>query len=217
MGRRRADRWIAVCGGVLVNGLILGALVLIEEPAPAVEEQPAIMLELERPQRRLSPARQARTGSRSVKPSARPARSSAAEGEAPPAFVAPEWPPAPAIDPQWAVDPKVVDRWRLQEGAPSMGIGRFQRACSGHTSEHMTPDEKERCYDAWGKRPSKRPSPDFIGPIDERQWEEHEFGPRKPPTADQDKRRRRDLCRVVGRMRKANPSGPPLVRQGACP
>lgn len=210
-------RWIAASGGVLVNGLILGALVLIEEPPPLVEEPPVIVLELERPQRRQSPEPRASPGSRSATPQPTPARFTAMDGGAPPAAATPEGPPAPAIDTQWTIDPKVVDRWRLLEGNPSMGIGRFQRACLGHTSEHMTPEEKEACYNAWGKRPEKRPSPNFIGPIDERQWEEHEFGPRKPPTAEEDKRRHRDLCRVVGRIRKANPSGPPLVRQGACP
>ena len=218
MRRRGTDRWIAVCGGVLVNGLILGALVLIEEPAPLLEDQPVIVLELERPQRRLSPERQTRGGSRSARPRAGPVRSTAADGEGPPAIVAPEGPPAPVIDPQWTVDPKIVDRWRLQEGNPSMGIGRFQRACLGHTSEHMTPDEKERCYNGWSDRPTtKRPSPTFVGPIDERHWEVPEPTPPRRTTADQDKRRQRDLCRVVGRMQKANPSGPPLVRQGACP
>uniref|UniRef100_UPI0025D70D71 hypothetical protein n=1 Tax=uncultured Caulobacter sp. TaxID=158749 RepID=UPI0025D70D71 len=165
-----------------------------------------------------APQRQAPAGARSAATAA-PTRATTSENESAPATVAPEAPPAPAVvDPEWKVDPKAVDRWRLLEGNPSMGVGRFRRACLGQTSEHMTPEQKEACYDAWGKRPDKRPSPNFIGPIDERKWEAYEFsGPRKRPTADDDRRNRRDLCRVVGRMRNANPSGPPLVRRGACP
>lgn len=208
-------RWIAASGGVLVNGLILGALVLIDEPPPRVDEAPVIMLDLERPQRRVSPRRQAGGGARSAQAAAVFAPATSA-GEGSPAVTA-EAQPMPAIDPEWKVDPKVVDRWRLLEGDPSMGIGRFRRACLGQSSEHMTPDEKEACYDAWGKRPDKRPSPSFIGPIDERKWEEHQFSPRKRSTPDDDKRRRRDLCRTVERMRKADPSMKPVLRQGACP
>lgn len=208
-------RWLATAGGVLVNGLILGALVLIEEPAPLLEEPPVFVLELEKPQRRTAPRRQASAGARSAA-AATPVRATSSEGEGTPAVAAPQAPPALAVDPEWKVDPKVVDRWRLLEGG--LGTGRAKRACLGQTSEHMTPEEKEACYDAWGKKPEKRPSPTFIGPIDERKWEEHEFsGPPKRTTADDDKRRRRDLCRVVGRLSKANPSGAPLVRQGACP
>jgi hypothetical protein len=211
-------RWLATAGGVLVNGLILGALVLIEEPAPLLEEPPVIVLELEKPQKRAAPQRQASAGGRSATAAAAvtPAPATSSEGEGTPTVTAPAAPPAPAVDPGWKIDPKVVDRWRLLEGG--LGTGRAKRACLGQTSEHMTPEEKEACYDAWGKKPDKRPSPTFIGPIDERKWEEYEFsGPPRRPTADEDKRRRRDLCRAVGRVLKANPSGPPLVRQGACP
>ena len=189
---------------------------LIEEPSPFVGEQPVIVLDLERPQKRTAPQRQASAGARSVG-GARAARSTASEGEGPPAVAAPEASPSPSVDPRWTVDPKVVDRWRLLEGNASMGIGRFQRACLGHTSEHMTPEEKEACYNAWGRRPDKRPSPNFIGPIDERKWESHEFGPRKRPTSEDDKRQRRNLCRTVERMRNADPSMKSGLRQGACP
>lgn len=207
-------RWLATAGGVLVNGLILGALVLIEEPAPLLEEPPVFVLELEKPQRRTAPRRQASAGARSAA-AATPTRATTSQGESAPAVAAPDAPPAPAVDPEWKIDPKVVDRWRLLEGG--LGAGRAKRACLGQTSEHMTPEEKEACYDAWGKKPEKRPSPTFSGPIDERKWEVPEPGPPRRPTADDDKRNRRDLCRVVGRLRKANPSGAPLVRQGACP
>jgi len=222
MGRRGlwTRRWIAASGGVLVNGLILGALVLIEEPAPLLEDPPVIILELERSQRRVSPQRQTSAPARSAAPTQAASNQPAVlEGEGPPTPDAPsEAPPAPVVDPQWRVDQKTLDRWKLTEGVPAAGRGRYTRACSGLSSEHMTPDEKERCYGGWSDRPTtKRPSPNFVGPIDERHWEVPEPSPPRRTTADEDKRRRRDLCRVVGRMNKANPSGPPLVRQGACP
>lgn len=210
-------RWLAASGGVLVNGLILGALILIEEPPPLLEEPPVIVLDLERPQKRTSPQRQAAAGSRSAAQAvATPAQPTASEGEGPPAVAAAQAPPAPPVDPEWTVDPKVVDRWRLLEGNPSMGIGRLRRACLGQTSEHMTPEEKEACYNSWGHRPDKRPTPNFIGPIDERKWEVPDPSPPRRPTSEDDKRQRRNLCRTVERMRKADPSMKSGLRRGAC-
>lgn len=213
-------RSIAVLGGVLVNGLVLGALVLIEEPPPQLGEHPVILLEIERPERRVPPRSAAASGrpATSMAPASTPlavvggmpdhGKPTQAEADA----------PAPPIDPQWRVDPKAVERWRLTEGVPEWNWGRYYRACKGLSSEHMTPDEKERCYSGWKDRPTtKRPSPDFVGPIDERHWAFHEPDRSRRSTAEEDKLRRRDLCRVVGQMRRANPSGPPLVRQGACP
>lgn len=47
MARRHGSRrWIAVSGGVLINGLILGALLMIEGSPPLVEEPPVLILEL---------------------------------------------------------------------------------------------------------------------------------------------------------------------------
>ncbi|ADG09606.1 hypothetical protein B7G68_05695 [Caulobacter segnis] len=209
-------RWVALSGGVLINALILGALLMIEGSPPLVEEAPVIILELEHPRKRTPPPRsRAAAGARSA---ARvPSRSTVSEGEGRPAAVDPALSPALSVDPEWRVDPEAVDRWRLLEGNPAMGAGRFRRACLGQTSEHMTPEEKDACHEAWGKRPDKRPSPTFIGPIDERKWEVHQFGPRRPSTSADDKRRRRDLCRAYDRMRKADPSTLTVLRQGACP
>lgn len=211
-----SSRWVALSGGVLINGLILGALLMIEGAPPLAEESPVIILELERPQKRTLPApTRAAAGARSV--ARAPSRPAVSEDEGRPAVPAAASAPAPAVDPEWMVDPKIVDRWRLSEGDPAMGVGRFRRACLGQTREHMTPEEKDACFEAWGKRPDRRPSPTFIGPIDERKWEAHQFGPRKPSTSADDKRRRRDLCRVYDRMRKADQSTSTVLRQGACP
>lgn len=217
-------RWIAASGGVLVNGLILGALVLIEEPPPVVGEQPVIILALERPQKRASPQRRASAGARSAN-SARATRSTASEGEGPPALAAPEAPPAHTVDPQWTVDPKVVDRWRLLEGNVSMGIGRYKRACPGLSSEHLTPDEKERCIASWQDRPdSRRPSPSFIGPVDETKWEEHRRAPKTQSIYDKEVARKQH-CRDYRRgrtpgfsERNLSSTGrpPPTLRERGC-
>jgi hypothetical protein len=212
-------RWLAASGGVLVNGLILGALVLIEEPPPLLEEPPVIILDLEKPERRTAPQRQAAAaGARSVA-RATPARSSISKGEGLPAVAAPSAPSAPAADPAWSVDPKVVDRWRLLEGNASMGTGRLKRACLGLSNEHMTSEEKEACYNGWGHRPDKRPSPNFIGPIDETKWETPE--PKPPQRFDE---RRKQRCRDYRRGRTpgfaernlSTGGPPPRLSEGGC-
>lgn len=210
-------RWLAASGGVLVNGLILGALVLIEEPPPPLEEPPVIVLELERPRKRASPHRQAAAGARSAARAA-PASTATSEGEGPPA-VALSAPSAPVVDPEWRVDPKVVGRWRLLEGNASMGTGRLKRACLGLGNEHMTPEEKEACYNGWGRKADKRPSPSFIGPIDERKWEIPE--PKPPERFDEPRGQR---CRDYRRGRTpgfaernlSTGGPPPRLSEGGC-
>lgn len=208
-------RWLAVSGGLLINGLVLGALVLIEEPPPLVGEQPVIVLELERSRRSTAPQRQASSGARSV--ASAPAQATTSEGGEAPAVTTADTPPAPVLDPEWKVDPKVVDHWRLLEGG--LGTGRAKRACLGQTSEHMTPEEKQACYDAWGKKPDKRPTPTFIGPIDERKWEVPE--PKAPPRFDEPRRQRcRDYRRgrTPGFSERNMPTGapPPSLRERGC-
>lgn len=218
MGRgARSRRWIAGAGGVAINTLVLGGLALLER-APSVGEIPVMVVELQRVEREPEPKpRRANSGAAAAGAAAETSASASRSGEAAASDVALAAPEAPAVDPAWRVDPKAVERWKITEGAPEWGWGRYRRACSGSTSEHMTPEEKERCYNGWGGRRDKRPSPNFVGPIDETKWETPEPGPRKPPSADQEKRRHRDLCRVHDRLRKADPSAPPILRQGACP
>ena len=208
-------RWLAVSGGLLVNGLVLGVLVLIEEPPPLVGEQPVIVLELERSRRSTAPQPQAASGARSV--ASAPAQATASEGGEAPAVTTADTTPAPVLDPEWKVDPKVVDHWRLLEGG--LGTGRAERACLGQTSEHMTPEEKQACYDAWGKKPDKRQTPTFIGPIDERKWEVPE--PKAPPRFDEPRRQRcRDYRRgrTPGFSERNMPTGapPPSLRERGC-
>jgi hypothetical protein len=217
-------RWLAASGGVLINGLILGALVLIEEPPPLVEEPPVILLDLEKPERlRPSPRRQhamaAAPAAASLSVATPTASREAGAEEAAPAVAT-----APAVDPAWRIEQKTIDSWRITEGVPEWGWGRYYRACKGRSSEHMTPDEKERCYGGWGGGPrDKRPSPGFVGPIDETRWQDHRPEPKTPSTYDRDVARRQH-CRDYKRSRTPGFSErnvvtgrpPPSLREGAC-
>jgi hypothetical protein len=128
----------------------------------------------------------------------------------------------PEIEDRWRMDPRAVDRWKLTEGVPEWGWGRYYRACKGLSSEHMTPDEKERCYGGWRDRKDKRPSPAFVGPIDEIPWQ--------TPTRDSKSRvegegSRKQRCRDYRRgqtpgfsERNLSSTGapPPSLREGGC-
>lgn len=205
---RGGRRWIAVSGGVLINGLILAALVLVEEPAPVVEEQPVIVVDLERFERQRPRSRplSARAASRSAAP-ANETPSAAPDGATgqltgPPATV------SPATEPAWTVDPKAVEQWRLTEGNPDYGWGRHHRACRGLSNEHMTPEEKERCYGGVPKPPST-----FIGPTDGRRvWE-------REPKFENRQTRRQERCRTYRAIRTqpgAEPPPMPSLREGGC-
>jgi hypothetical protein len=221
MGRGgRTRRAIAAAGGVLINGLILAALVLVEQAPPVMEEQPVITVELERPQRR-KPREPRRATTRAPSTTSRPtveapasvaAPTADGEASAEPVPVA----PSPPIDPAWRVDPKVVDRWRLQEGNAAMGAGRVKRACLGLSNEHMTPEEKEACYAGWGGKRDKRPSPGFVGPIDERKWEIYRPAPKIPSIYDKDARRQ-ERCRDYRRGRTPGFSERNLASTGSPP
>jgi len=216
MGRGgRTRRAIAAAGGVLINGLILAALVLVEQAPPVMEEQPVIILELERPQRRTAPrspsaaSRAASTSPRSRREAPAPEPSVVESGEpANPALATPE------IDPTWRIDRQTLDRWRLTEGVPAANWGRYYRACAGLSSEHMTPDEKARCHGGWSDRKDKRPSPNFIGPIDETKWETPE--PKRPSIYDKDAVRKQ-RCRDYRRGRTPGFSERNLASTGSPP
>jgi hypothetical protein len=198
-------------GGILINGLILAALVLVEEPAPVVEDQPVIVVDLERFERQRPRPRpvsaRAVSASRSTASAQAAAPSAAPDGTA----ARPTEPPAaasPAIEPAWTVDPKAVERWRLTEGNPDYGWGRYYRACKGLSNEHMTPEEKERCYGGSPKPPST-----FIGPIDGRKvWQPQ-------PKFENSQTRRQERCRTYRGIRTqpgADPPPMPSLREGGC-
>jgi len=215
-------RWLAASGGLLINGLILGALALIEEPPPVVGEQPVLLLDLERPERPRSPRRSVAAAASSASPSRAVATpSDRADGETGPPANTSSDPTQPAIDPAWRVDPKVVDRWRLIEGDAAMRLGRVKRACLGSGSEHMTQEEKEACYAGWGARRDRRPSPGFIGPVDETPWQAPQ--PELPSRYDTEGARF-ERCRDYRRGRTpgfsernvATGSPPPSLRERGC-
>ena len=224
MGRGAwARRWVAASGGVLVNGLILGALTLIKEPAPRIEEQPVIILALERPERRRAPPR---TTSSAPMPIASPASADPEPSEPMIADALPGGTPPPAappdIDPQWRIEQKTIERWTLTEGVPASNWGRYYRACKGLSNEHMTPDEKERCYGGNDRPANRRPSQGFIGPIDEKRWQVPE-----PKTASRYDAAgaRKQRCRDNRRGRTpgfsernlaSTGAPPPSLREGGC-
>lgn len=218
-----ARRWLAVSGGLLINGLILAALVMLEAPPLVVEEAPVLLLDLEpaprsRPTDRPSSSRssQRSASSRPNAPSTPTASPEEGVSVQSPAEMTPE------IEDRWRMNPNAVDRWKLTEGVPEWGWGRYYRACKGLSSEHMTPDEKERCYGGWSGRRDKRPTPAFIGPVDETPWQ--------TPTRDSKSRfagegARKQKCRDYRRGRtpgfsernlSSTGASPPSLREGGC-
>jgi hypothetical protein len=161
MGRgeraRRARLWIALPGGVAINGLLLASLILFERPLPLMEDPPAVALALERPEvrRRTPPRPPSRTTSEataSATPRSTSASAPAAEVSADPPRAAPA---GLAVDPGWAVDggayltPESAARARRAWNAAQER--RYKRACVGLSSEHMTDEEKDRCYGGWNQ------------------------------------------------------------------
>jgi hypothetical protein len=220
---RKAKRWLAASGGLLINGLILGALVMLEAPSLVMDDAPVLLLDLERAPRSRAMDRPSRSrlGRRSApsRPSAAPAPTASVEEGVSGQSVAET---KPEIEDRWRADPKAIDRWKLTEGVPQWGWGRYYRACKGLSSEHMTPDEKERCYGGWSDRKDKRPSPAFIGPIDETRWQ--------TPGRDTTSRfagegARKQRCRDYRRGRtpgfsernlSSTGAPPPGLREGGC-
>ena len=222
---RGSRRWLAASGGLLINGLILGALIQLEAPPLVADDAPVLLLDLERAPRsraadrpsRSRPGRRSATSRQSAAPAPMASPEEGVSGR-PAAETTPE------IEDRWrmAPPPGAVDRWKLTEGVPEWGWGRYYRACKGLSSEHMTPDEKERCYGGWRDRKDKRPSPAFVGPIDEIPWQ--------TPTRDSKSRyegegSRKQRCRDYRRgwtpgfsERNLSSTGapPPSLREGGC-
>lgn len=221
---KQARRWLAVSGGLLINGLLLGGLIIVEAPPLVVDDAPVLMLDLKRASRsRAAPSSsRSRPVSRSAssRPDAAPMPSATVEAEGGSTQPTAEAPPE--IEDRWRMDSKAVDRWKLTEGVPEWRWGRYYRACKGLSSEHMTPEEKDRCYGGWGGRKDRRPSPAFVGPIDENRWE--------TPTRDSKSRfdregDRKQRCRDYRRGRtpgfsernlSSTGAPPPSLREGGC-
>lgn len=220
---KQARRWLAVSGGLLINGLLLGPLIMLEAPHLMVDETPVLMLDLERASRSRAapPASRPRPARRSAssRPDAAPAPMPSVEegGAAQPTVEA-----QPQIEERWRLDSKTIDRWKLTEGVPEWRWGRYYRACKGLSSEHMTPEEKDRCYGGWGGRKDRRPSPAFIGPIDETRWETLTRDSKSRFEREGD---RKERCRAYRRGRtpgfsernlSSTGASPPSLREGGC-
>ena len=224
MGRRNsgAGRWaVAVPAGVAANLRLIGLLTLVER-APPPSEVPPMLFEIDRREDEPRPA--ARRDPAKALPSARsPAAASralAAQGEATPSGDGEAAAGTPAgagttIDPEWRVDPKAVDRWKLTEGNPNFRWGRYQRACQGLSSEHLTDEEKERC---WGGFAAKAP-PTELGPSGRR-------GPRPASRFDAQARQQERCKDYRGSITPGSKSSsvlgfggvadPPRLRDGGC-
>lgn len=220
-GRKGVGRWaVAVPAGVAANLLLIGLLSLVERSAPP-SEVPPMLFEIDRLEDEPRPAEKraaaratpsARSREASSRPSAQPG-AVAAPGEGEGALAGD--PAGPQIDPAWQVDPKALDRWKLTEGNSNFRWGRYHRACQGLSSEHMTDEEKDKC---WGGFADKAP-PTELGPSGRR-------GPRAPSRFDA-QARQQERCRGYrGSITPGSKSGsvlgfggvadPPRLRDGGC-
>jgi hypothetical protein len=155
MGRAKRTRlWIALPGGIAINGLLLAVLVLVERAPPMMEDPSVVEISLERPEprRKTQPSPSARmTSAVTTSHLEQPIEAAAAEVSTAPPQTAQAKPP---VDPAWVVgggayltpESGALAR-RFWDAADRR---RYQRACIGLSSEHMTPEEKDRCWDAWG-------------------------------------------------------------------
>lgn len=215
VGRRRAiGRWaIAAPTGLAVNLLLIGLLLKVERVA-APREPPTMQVELEpAPQElRAPPSRSTRaTASAGERPMAARAPVTTSEAAVPAAIggegagalsEGAAGPGPAAIDPAWQVDPKAVERWRLTEA------GRFKRACSGLSSEHLTDEEKDRCWGGFADRFPKPADPDAPRP-------KPVFKPRglpPPPPSWANDAARQARCNAYRDGRAAQPR----LRDGLC-
>lgn len=217
----RARLWIALPGGLAINGVLLVGLILFKPPPPALEEPPIVTLSLERrPVRRGTTPTPTfrRAGETAISSATSSEAALATEGAAPPSRASPS---TAEIDPAWAVDggayltPQGAARARRVWNAADQR--RYQRACIGLSSEHMTPEEKDRCWDAWG---GARPADDKrIGPREAVRRGPEPLALRDPaekgPFAQQARKQKR--CRDY-RKRTMPGKGvePPPLLQGGC-
>ncbi|MFT4251610.1 MAG: hypothetical protein QM608_03910 [Caulobacter sp.] len=217
-GRREVGRWaLAAPAGLAANLLLIGLLSLVERTAPPVEP-PALLVELDRVEDEppeSAPKRSARAAASSPSSTAAPeARTDTGVSTAPGEGTSPAGPPgpaAPSIDPAWRIDPKAVDRWKLTEGNPDYRWGRYYRACQGLSSEHLTDEEKEKC---WGGFVAKAPPPQ-MGPQGRRAPPPAKFvprGPPPPPSPFAEEARKQARCGAY----RAGCAAQPRLRDGLC-
>ena len=145
--------WVAVPVALAINGFLLVGLTLFD-PAPPVMDDSASVITLERPVSRqdTSPifgSPQRRDAKGATRRKSRTASVTSAVME-----------PSTTSQPSLGVDPA----WVLGDGAylrpetasparrawDAADQRRYQRVCAGLSNEHMTLEEKHRCWDAWG-------------------------------------------------------------------
>lgn len=221
-GRRKLGRWaVAAPAGLAANLLLIGLLSLVERTPPPVEP-PAMLVELDRTEEEDPPRPASKRTAKAASPAARPtgSRSLAEPDGAMPATpgegdgaasAGTPGPSGPAIDPAWRLERKDIDRWRLTEGNPTYRWGRYHRACKGLSSEHLTDEEKDRC---WGGLAAKTPS-SRMGPAGRPAPPPAKFVPRglpppPPPFAEEARKQARCGAYRAGRAEQ------PRLRDGIC-
>lgn len=200
---------------------MLALLVLVEGPPPSDEAPPTFTVSLERPEAvrtslPVPPSRMlGQAGPLKSDPSIVASRAEAG------VLASPAAPPA-RIDPGWTVGKGEYltpeSGARARKAWEAMDQLRYKRACMGLSDEHMTPEEKDRCWDAWG---GAAPAADKrIGPKAE---VPRPFDPlTQAHPADKgrltEQARKQERCRAY---RKHSLPGtisvpPPLLRGGGC-
>jgi hypothetical protein len=227
---RRARLWVALPGGAAINGALLLGLILFEPSPPILEEPPLVTLSLERQpeRRRTAPAPTFRTADETaISPAALSEAAPATRGPTPSSQASP--PPA-GIDPAWTVDggawvdparrAQALARWKLVEGGPgTIHRGRFGRACAGLSNEHMTDEEKDRCYGGWNDA-YERQIGKKIGPREAPYRDPGPLALKDPgeqgPFAKQ--ARKQERCRDYRKRTMPGMKGvePPPLREGGC-
>lgn len=223
MGRAKRTRlWIALPGGIVINGLLLVGLILFERAPPMMGEAPIVEVSLERPeaQRRKIAHRTPPGAGKTTSPP--PGASITTLSTPTTADPIPTAPGSLVVEPAWIIGDGAYLRpetagpaRRLWDAADQR---RYQRACVGLSNEHMTPEEKDRCWDAWGG--AKPMNDKRIGP---REAVQRGLGPlalkdpgEKGPFAQQ--ARKQERCRDYRKRTMPGMKGvePPPLQQGGC-
>ena len=219
-GRARHSRlWVALPAAMAINGFLLAGLTLFD-PAPPAMEDSALVVTLERTEARRAASPRQRPpepgyASGSMEPESEKALMTAAVVERPSVSL-----PSLDVEPAWLLGdgaylrPETAGPARRAWDAADQR--RYQRACVGLSSEHMTPEEKDRCYDGWGG--ARHADETRIGPR-EATARNYAPGPAvRPPPGMAREVRRQERCRSYRKrvLPGADAVAAPSLRDGGC-
>lgn len=199
-----------------INGGMLTGL-LVAKRAPLVTEEALLVVSLEQAQpRRQQPSVPRRAGADGDPDAAVVSQSAQglADGGVPVTS-----PGSPAIDPQWVIGDGAYLRSETADPARRLWDAaeqrRYRRACMGLSSEHMTPDERDRCHGDWGG--DKSGDQKHIG---QREIIVRAPGPpsiaANPRFAREAKRQQRCRSYRQRTLPGVAPVAPPSLREGGC-